>query len=166
MVTGRVTRLVLALVILLPCVACDQFSKQLAEEHLKDAGVHSFLGDTLRLVYAENTGAFLGLGQELSAELRFALLIVLTGLLLLLLLGYLIVRWKMARTQFIALILILAGGIGNLIDRATQNGVVVDFLNVGVGTLRSGIFNVADVAVMTGFVVLVFGNLRRSDKTV
>ena len=46
--------------------------------------------------------------------------------------------------------LFLAGGISNFYDRATNNGAVVDFLNIGIGSVRTGIFNIADVALMLG----------------
>jgi signal peptidase II len=50
----------------------------------------------------------------------------------------------------------LGGGIGNLIDRVVHNGLVTDFINVGMGPLRTGIFNVADVAVMGSGIALMF----------
>lgn len=52
--------------------------------------------------------------------------------------------------------LIIAGGLGNLTDRALNNGAVIDFMNIGVGSLRTGIFNIADVAIMVGVGVLMF----------
>jgi len=55
--------------------------------------------------------------------------------------------------------LMWGGGASNLIDRASR-GHVVDFLNLGVGSLRTGIFNVADVAVLLGAVLIVVGDLR------
>jgi signal peptidase II len=57
--------------------------------------------------------------------------------------------------QHLAVVLLLAGGIGNLIDRLFHGGLVIDFLNVGIGPLRTGIFNVADVAIMAGFGILI-----------
>jgi signal peptidase II len=54
----------------------------------------------------------------------------------------------------IALALFLGGGIGNLIDRLTNDGRVIDFMHIGFGFLRTGIFNVADMALMTGVVLL------------
>ena len=56
-----------------------------------------------------------------------------------------------------------AGGLGNLIDRLRFDGVVTDFLNVGVGSLRTGIFNVADAILMLGMFVLVIGWSRRHE---
>ena len=49
-----------------------------------------------------------------------------------------------------ALALILSGGSSNLIDRFVNEGYVVDFINLGAGSLRTGIFNVADIAIVVG----------------
>ncbi|WP_419661036.1 signal peptidase II (lipoprotein signal peptidase) domain protein [Desulfosarcina variabilis str. Montpellier] len=55
-------------------------------------------------------------------------------------------------------------GIGNLIDRILHNGFVMDFLNVGIGPLRTGIFNVADVAIMGGAALLFFKTFRKKEE--
>ena len=49
----------------------------------------------------------------------------------------------------------LSGGIGNLWDRVIPDGRVIDFMDVGIGSLRTGIFNVADLCITTGVVLLV-----------
>jgi len=55
--------------------------------------------------------------------------------------------------------LFVAGGASNWIDRVAR-GSVVDFLNVGVGPVRTGIFNVADVAIMLGAAVMLIAEIR------
>jgi signal peptidase II len=60
-----------------------------------------------------------------------------------------------------AIALVAGGGIGNLIDRLAYNGAVIDFLNVGIGGLRTAIFNVADVAVFLGAAMLIIRVLGR-----
>jgi signal peptidase II len=55
---------------------------------------------------------------------------------------------------------VVAGGASNWIDRLAF-GRVVDFMNVGLGPLRTGIFNVADVAIMVGVGLLILGDARR-----
>ena len=57
--------------------------------------------------------------------------------------------------------LLVAGGVGNLIDRMVNHGAVIDFMNIGFGRLRSGIFNVADMAIMAGAGVLLFVGYRQ-----
>ena len=156
--SARLPRPALALLLLATCIGCDRVTKRIAVDRLEPGERHSFLGDTVRFEYAENTGAFLGLGASLPEGTRFALLTVLTAILLLAV-TWALVKRPLPGPRFIALTLILAGGLGNLIDRAST-GFVVDFMNLGVGSLRTGIFNVADVAITVGVVVIIFAPTR------
>src|SRR5579872_3996790 len=149
-------RWILPAVVLCTCVGCDQWSKKIATEHLKQIAPMHFLGDTLRIQYAENPGAFLGAGGGLPEQTRFWILVVVNSVLLSVVAASVIAKKDFNRIQIIALALLLAGGMGNLIDRVFHHGLVVDFLNVGIGQLRTGIFNVADMAVMAGFALLIF----------
>jgi signal peptidase II len=151
----RILPLVLPAVVLCSCIGCDQWTKSLATQHLRQAPAMSFLGDMLRIQYAENPGAFLGAGSRLPASTRFAILVVVNAVFLSMIAGLLILKRPVARAQHFAVVLLLAGGIGNLIDRLFHNGLVIDFLNVGIGPVRTGIFNVADMAIMAGFAILI-----------
>jgi signal peptidase II len=151
----RILPVIIPAVVLCSCVGCDQWTKSLATEHLKQAPAMSFLGDTLRIQYAENPGAFLGAGSRLPPSMRFAILVVVNGVFLGLIAALVVAKRPAGRAQHLAIVLLLAGGIGNLIDRLFHDGLVTDFLNVGVGPLRTGIFNVADMAIMVGFGILV-----------
>ena len=158
-VTKR-ARLLLALLLVMAGVGCDQATKQIAAQQLRGTPPISFMQDLVRLHYAENQGAFLGLGNSLSPEVRFWLLTVATAVLLMGLAVFLIVQWNMPRLSFIALSCVLAGGLGNMIDRLVHDGRVIDFLNLGLGSLRTGIFNIADVAITGGVVLLWVASLR------
>lgn len=158
-VTKR-ARLLLGLLILGAGVGADQAAKRLAVERLRGAAPISWLADTVRLQYAENTGAFLGLGKTLSARQRFWAFTVATAALLVGLGVFLALHWDTHRLSFVALALVLAGGVGNLLDRLLHDGRVIDFLNLGIGPLRTGIFNVADVWITAGVVLLWVGSLR------
>jgi signal peptidase II len=61
---------------------------------------------------------------------------------------------RMNAVSIVGFSLVIAGGIGNLIDRIGNGGVVTDFMNLGIGRIRTGIFNVADVIIMIGVAVL------------
>ena len=143
-------KLALVLLVIFGGIGCDQVTKEAARQHLEGRGTLSYLGDTFRLTYAENHGAFLGLGATLSEEMRTLLFIGLTTLFMVGLLVWLLRRPTLSNLALFAFSLILSGGIGNLIDRAVFDGGVTDFLNIGIGTLRTGIFNVADVWIMLG----------------
>jgi signal peptidase II len=134
-------------------IACDRVTKHVAATHLAGAPARSFLADTVRIEYVENPGAFLGLGSEWPSAVRTLVFTVGSGLLLIaLVVGAVHQRWS--RSALAGVALLAAGGISNLVDRAV-GGRVVDFMNVGVGPVRTGIFNVADVAVMAGTLVVV-----------
>lgn len=141
-------------------VLIDQLSKVWAEGTL-DLGrtAYVFLFDTVRIQLAYNTGAFLGLGNSLDPKLRFLIFTALVGLFLLGLLVYVLIGKEMDRLSLIALSLIFVGGFSNFIDRAFNNGAVVDFLNMGIGGLRTGIFNFADVYIMIGAGFIIFGQI-------
>jgi signal peptidase II len=151
----RAMRWCALMIIVLGCVGCDQVTKSVAQNHLKGQAPRAFCGGALRLEYAENPGAFLSLGQDWPPVARLVLLTVMNGLLMATIAGVLVVRWNMSGKTFLACALLLSGGVGNLIDRVRLDGLVVDFLNLGIGPLRTGIFNVADVAISLGAVGLI-----------
>ena len=157
---------ILILRIIFACVAVDQATKWLAKKYLAPDGFFSFAGDTVRLQYAENTGAFLSLGSSLPEPWRHIVFTVLVGIFLTALLAYLIFSRTLPRTYVTCLSLVCGGGFSNLIDRMAYDGRVVDFLNVGIGPLRTGIFNVADMAITTGAILLLIDNFRKpAEKT-
>ncbi len=152
--------LVLLVLLGLGMVGCDQASKEVAQSRLQGEPNVRLLGGVVTMAYAENPGAFLGLGDQLPDGAR-TLLLVGVNLVILGALGW----WAFRRRQDVlirlAATLVIAGGLGNLIDRVVrEGGRVVDFLIVGVGPVRTGVFNVADVAVMAG-VGLLFLRLAR-----
>lgn len=148
-----ISRLAVA-VIALGCVGCDQVTKALAREHLARRPPLTYLDGTVRLQYTENAGAFLSLGSGLPEGLRFWVFTVFTAVALVALVGFVVVRRELSTFARVALALIIGGAAGNLIDRVWNHGFVVDFLNLGIGSVRTGIFNVADVAIVAGGAML------------
>ena len=143
----------LLLVVMMVTVGCDRVTKHIASATLSEAPSQSFAADTFRLDYVENTGAFLGLGADWPPRVRTAVFSGGSGLLLVVLIVAAI-RSRWPRQSLLGVALFVAGGASNLFDRITD-GVVIDFMNVGIGSLRTGIFNVADVAIMAGAAILV-----------
>jgi signal peptidase II len=151
-------RLLLTVAILLCCVGCDQASKVVAKTYLVEGQPVVLLGGSVRLDLAKNYGAFLSLGSAVGKSSRGMLLSLIVGAVLVALLAYLFVAKPANPLVAVSVALIVGGGFSNLIDRVRYGGYVVDFLNVGIGSLRTGIFNVADMAIMVGVVVWAFSD--------
>lgn len=149
-----IKKAVLIAFVLCMCVGCDRAAKVAAKKHLAASPAISYMGDVFRLQYAENKGAFLSLGARLPEKTGFWFLVVVPGLFLTGILGYICTARDMRLGQLMAFTLILGGGLGNLYDRIFNNGYVIDFMNMGIGFVRTGIFNVADVVIMAGFGLL------------
>jgi signal peptidase II len=158
-------KILLFCIISLSFIGCDRATKSLAKEHLQNKEPLSYFHDTLRFEYAENTGAFLSFGSDWPQAAGF---IVFTILPLLFLSGLFIYAIKksgeMSFLKQLAFVLIFSGGIGNLIDRIIFNKHVSDFLNVGINNFRSGIFNLADMYITTGVLILLFLSFTEREK--
>ena len=146
-------RIVLISGIVISCVSCDQVSKRAATVALEGRPPVSLVCDTIRFSYDENAGAFLSLGEGLPRQLRIWVFLLLPALgvagILILALRHRSPDWL----EIVALSLLAAGGLGNMVDRILY-GVVRDFMNVGIGSLRTGVFNLADVSITGGVVLL------------
>jgi signal peptidase II len=114
------------------------------------------------LQYAENTGAFLSLGSSLPEHWRQLIFTIFVGVFLLGLLLYVLLSRNLSGNHVTCLSLICGGGLSNLIDRIAYDGRVVDFLNVGIGPVRTGIFNVADMAITAGAIYLAIDSFRKT----
>lgn len=148
-------RLLLILTLLISCVGCDQSSKSMANIYLSETEAISFLGDSVRLQVAKNYGAFLSVGDSLPASWRSGLFLGGVGLVLVGLVAYSLLFEQMKPFAISAIALVVGGGLSNLLDRLQYDGYVLDFINLGFGPFRTGVFNLADVAIMTGVFALV-----------
>jgi signal peptidase II len=153
-----IPRFLVVMVTLCCCVGCDQVSKSAARALLASGVTESLFADSLRLQLVQNPGAFLSLGGSLPEQMRFTLFTAAATVLLIGLVCVALFARRLKPARFIPLALVAGGGISNLIDRLIFDGRVTDFLNVGIGSFRTGIFNVADMAILAGALLLI---LRR-----
>ena len=150
-------RILLVLTILISCVGCDQTTKSVAKAYLSETQAMPLLGGGVRLQVTKNYGAFLSLGASMSPTLRLGLLSIGVAAVLIGLLALLFLSKRVNPIVAAAIALIVGGGLSNLINRLEYGGYVVDFINLGVGPVRTGIFNIADVSIMFGVLMLAFG---------
>lgn len=149
-VSKKTISLIAVVVILL-----DQITKMIARGPLLEKGPFSFLDGWVHFETYENPGAFLSLGADWSSGARrwvFQLGVVLT-------LAY--IFWLFRKKNWdikasIGLALIWSGGFGNLIDRLWKES-VTDFLVLGQGLLRTGVFNIADFVIILGLLFVLLG---------
>lgn len=140
-------------------ILLDQGSKYLAIQLLEDRRIVSLFNDCLRFLLVENRGGFLSLGASLTDGARNLIFLLLTSVFLIGFFVYTLFDDNTTSAGLIASSMIIGGGTGNLIDRGFRDGAVVDFVNVGLGSLRTGIFNFADMAVLIGCLLLFFSLL-------
>ena len=133
-------------------LALDVTTKSLAVAHLRPQYVpHEVLGEVVQLTLAFNPGASFGIDVgEYSREVFTALAIIALGIL-----GRLYrAAGRTDRARAAALALICAGALGNMLDRLRSERGVVDFIDLGIGSTRFYTFNVADIAITTGAILL------------
>lgn len=145
-------------------IVIDQWTKYLATQYLLGREELGWWNDFFVLTYSINHGAFLGLGKDLPESVRDTIFCGLVSIFLIFFTLYTLRDKTMNKLQIIACGLVLSGGFSNLYDRVTNNGGVVDFMNMGIGGLRTGIFNVADMAIMAGVFLLLFYTYKTDNK--
>ena len=156
-------RIILAIIIVIT-IAADQGTKLLARQSLMNAFPRHYAG-VLTLLYTENPGAFLSLGENLPVGVRH---LVFDGLVSIGLLaaGFVLFTGRMQQSpDNVPLAVIIGGGTGNLIDRLRFGGRVTDFIYLAAGPLHTGVFNIADMAITGGVLWLalawVFSAMRK-----
>lgn len=154
-------RLTTAVLCALAWIVADQLTKAVFKQILAPGDVKTFLAGSLVILPIYNHGAFLSLGAQMSDATRnmifiYGVLAILIGLSV-----WLFRSSRLGRTEVVAIACIVGGGLSNLFDRCVYGGRVFDFLNMGIGPLRTGIFNVADVGIMLGVALLLLAGMKR-----
>lgn len=144
---------ILALVLL--NIGCDQISKKVVRKNVLSRDYIELIDDHFILTNVENTGAMLGFGANFSPVLKVILLQVIPLLVLLILLYRVLTKNAIGNWLVVAFAFVIGGGIGNLIDRIAY-GSVTDFFQISSGIFKTGIFNMADVAVTFGVILILF----------
>ena len=133
-------------------ILADTVTKAMAAYALPPEHIpHRVLGDAVRFTLVYNPGAAFGIHVGSYSRIVFSVLTLAA-------LGILWWLFRGTRSgdhrRVVALALVSAGAVGNLLDRVRSSRGVVDFLDLGAGDWRWPTFNVADIAVTTGAVLL------------
>jgi len=141
-------------------VFLDRLTKILAFDFLRGESPIGFFYNTFVLVYTENSGAFLGLGSNWYAPLKYVIFVIIPLAVCIVFFLHCCVREK-NRLRAILIVTVVAGGVSNLVDRLFNGFSVIDFMNFGIGNVRTGILNVADLSVTFGAIALILLEYRK-----
>lgn len=139
-------------------IGCDQISKDVVRKNVGPNEYIQVVSDNLILTNVENTGAMLGFGQDLPPILKIIFLQVIPVIVLIILLYRILKKRELNKFLVMAFAFVIGGGIGNLIDRILH-GSVTDFFVIELGYFKTGIFNMADVSVTTGVLMILILSL-------
>ncbi|MCB0462343.1 MAG: signal peptidase II [Flavobacteriaceae bacterium] len=135
-------------------IAIDQISKFWVRANVSEGSQSSIFGQVFTLHNVKNEGAFLGMGSDLTDPWRTILLLILPVIVLGLVVIHIIRDKTIDNMSLIGFCCIIGGGIANVYDRFAY-GWVTDFLHLDFGwKFRTGIFNIADVSVSTGMIMI------------
>ncbi len=150
------SRALLALLVLAAVLGLDVTTKLWVVQNMVLHQSISVFGDVVRLTYTHNPGAAFGINIGEYSRVFFLVLSILA-------LGVLTMIYRATptsdRLRLLAVALVGAGAIGNILDRLRYERGVVDFLDIGIGAHRWWVFNVADSAVTVGAVLLLISYL-------
>jgi signal peptidase II len=156
------SRIALVVVVLLATAGCDHATKIMARSALQGALPLSVVADTVRFELVTNPGAFLSMGAALPEPLRHVLFLGAIPILLAGVCALAIRSGLRSPTALVGLGFVAGGGLANWFDRVLHDGHVTDFVSVGFGPLRTGIFNVADVMIFAGVGLILLAS-RKAD---
>jgi signal peptidase II len=158
---GPAARLRRILPIIGLAVGIDQAAKGWAIRRLDPSLPQTFLDGALRLQLVHNPGIHLSLGAHWPPWLRFWLFCVAASSVAGALLFAALAAKHLSIAQRVGLSLSIGGLTGNVLDRFLHKGAVVDFINVNLLSLSTGVFNLADTEIIGGMLLLALAYVKR-----
>ena len=151
------------IILILFNIGIDQYSKKIVREEIIPGSQTEILGKLLQLMNVENSGAFLGMGSESNPTVKLIFLLILPIIVILSVLYYLFTNKSIDKLTSVGLSCIVGGGLANLYDRFIY-GSVTDFLFMDFGIAKTGIFNLADLSVTTGMILILLSTFKEKVK--
>ena len=153
MPTKGITRTVLILLVVILNIGCDQVSKRIVRNEVSADESIAVIGNHLTVTHVENSGAFLSIGDAMPKAAKNILLSALPLIALILGFAYILTKTSITAVPLTGFCFIMGGGVGNIFDRM-RFGSVTDFLHIDTGLFHTGIFNMADVSIVTGTLIV------------
>ena len=160
MPSNKLSRITIILLMIFANIGCDQVSKKIIRHNVSENQTIEMLRNHLIVMRVENTGAFLSFGDSLSKSGKNILLSVLPVIALAIASIYVFAKQNISAVSVIAICFIIGGGVGNIFDRIAY-GSVTDFLYIHFGIFQTGIFNLADLSITSGAIIILLQSLYR-----
>lgn len=161
----KISRYVLVFGLIILNIVADQASKIWVRANVEFRSQTEIIGDKFILTNVYNEGAFLGMGSDMNPTLKLVFLLILPVVVLVLALRYVLTSKDIDQWTIVGLAFVIGGGIGNIYDRIVERK-VTDFWHIDLGgVFKTGIFNVADVAVMIGMGCILISAITSKKKT-
>jgi len=147
-------------ILIVVSILLDQLSKFLIRQNVDQYSEIKLIGDYFILTNVENSGAFLGMGSDFSPFIKIIFLLILPVIVLICIMVYVYRDKQIDKISLIGFCFIIGGGIANIYDRILY-GSVTDFLFIDLGGIfKTGIFNIADLSVTTGMILILLMSFR------
>jgi signal peptidase II len=160
----KLSRTLSIILLIVANIAIDQISKFIVRVEIAQYEIIELIGDTFIMTKVENEGAFLGMGSDLNPTLKWIFLLILPVIVLGGVVYYILTNKTLDKLSLIAFCCIVGGGIANVFDRFMY-GSVTDFFHIDLGgVFRTGIFNVADMSVSFGMIMLIIASFTEKKK--
>ena len=153
------------LLLVLANTGCDQISKHAARRHIGYFETIEVIGKHLVLTKIENSGAFLSAGDSMGDSVKFVFLSFVPLIALLYGIYYLLTHENLPRLLVTGICFVIGGGLGNLYDRF-RYGSVTDFVHIDFYPVKTGIFNLADVSIMVGMILIIINLYFKRIRTI
>lgn len=160
----RIRYMTLVIIIILINIGCDQSTKNYARNNFKDQGTIKVIDNFIVIHYAENNGGFLSLGSNIPQPYKNILLLFFPIIAIVVSIVFIIKSKHLSFIEILFACGIIGGGLSNVFDRIAYNGWVTDFLNFGIGNIRTGILNFADISITFGALFLVITQYMKKNK--
>jgi signal peptidase II len=147
------SRVAIILTLVFLNVSCDQLSKKMVRNKLDSNERIQVINDNLILTKVENSGAAYSFGSNWNPIIKGIILKIIPAIVLLVLLVMTLLRTEYPKIVMIGFTFVIGGGIGNVFDRIVY-GSVTDFLYIDLGFFATEIFNMADVSIVIGALII------------
>ena len=139
----------------------DQWAKYWVQTHARQLPVTwTLAGCEASISFARNGGAFLSLGATMPDFARMIVFMLFPAVVVVGAATYYLVGRGGTPVQRLCVLVVAAGATGNLIDRVRNDNLVTDFMFLGCGPFHTGIFNFADMALISAVVILALTEIR------